>query len=107
MNLSVMTMHIRRTPRASVVVALLLVMVAAQAMSLLHAEVHFFHDSDELCVAFHNVDKQPALPGTIANVHAHGNHRCAATRMQANLHGLLAIAFQARAPPLRRSQSLS
>lgn len=107
MNLSVITKQISRTPRASAIVALLMLMVSAQTLSLLHAEVHLFHDSDELCVAFHNVDKQPALPGSLAYAREHRGYSSTTPRIQQHTHSVQALAFHARAPPYRRPQTIS
>ena len=54
------------TRRLLAMLALLLVVSAAQFAAVFHAEAHVFHESDELCVAFQHVDKQPLLPGAAA-----------------------------------------
>lgn len=105
MNPSVKPLPNRRLPRISVTVALLMVMLSAQTLSLLHAEVHLFHDSDEVCVAFHHLDKQPVLPGSVAYARDRRAYSSDAPRIQPHSRSVQARAFQARAPPLRRVQT--
>lgn len=81
-------------------VALLLLFLLAQTVALLHAEVHAFHEHDQACEIFENVEKQPSLIGFEFSF-----EKTAQTFpeplciLPSALRSVLTTAFEARAPP--------
>lgn len=84
--------------------ALLVLMLMAQTLSFLHAEIHAFHDADELCVAFHNVEKQPTAVGSVGLGLGLRLHAAELVRVFPPPLGIATVTvFQARAPPQLRA----
>ena len=86
-------------PRALAVAALLFALVWAQSAAAVHAGDHLFHDSDELCLAFHNVDKQPGVLGAAAAAPTGHDHAPRLGAAMPAAAGAMARSGQARAPP--------
>ncbi len=99
----------RSTTQQIVAAATLLVLsFVAQTASLLHAEVHAFHTSSELCGVFHGVEKQPSLlTQGCTGLQLEAPDEQPPVLFASQFIKPAARVFQARAPPLFRFQTLS
>ena len=90
------------TPRRlTPVLALVVLVLLAQYASVIHAEEHLFHESDDTCIAFHQAEKQP-LPNSSATPPASivGTAQRSCAPLQRAIVPVVAN-FHARAPPSR------
>lgn len=91
--------------QATRLIALLCFVVLAQSASVAHAGDHLFHDSDELCLAFHNVEKQPLLFGTSTPAPTLRVYSPEGTAIRPFAGVAARATFHARAPPVGKNLS--
>ena len=87
------------------VAVLLLALVFTQGVAVVHAGDHLFHDTDELCLAFHSVEKQPGALGSASFDPEQENYAPARSGAVSSAAASERAIFHARAPPVDKDLS--